>query len=187
MDTALIIFTVGTAASFLPMYWIAMRLTSRRTKPVAIARKAAGDPSGRREFLDLLRREAASRAVAVLHEALVEARLTADQMPGGPSAISAQTRRSLDETGRLIDSLFSSDLREIFRNGIETLTAASATSIGAVTSTITAAIAEFERSLDGGGEGSPASVRPRTRRALACAEPSRRRGGLGGGNVGAAA
>lgn len=185
MDTGLIVFAVGTAASFLPLYWIATRLTARRRKPVTAAMPRGGDSSGRREFLDLLRREAASRAVAVLHEALVEARLTADQQPHGASAISAETRRSLDETGRLIDSLFPGELREAFRNGIETLTVASAASIGAASSTITAAIVAFERSLDtaGGTSRGPA----RSQRGADRAARSRRHGWLGDGNVGAAA
>jgi hypothetical protein len=106
------------------------------------------EPPGRREFLDLLRREAASRAVAVLHEALVEARLTADH-GSGRGALSMEMRKSLAETGRLVDSLFAPDLRDKFRQGAEALVVASSSTIGAASVASTSAIAAFERALEG--------------------------------------
>jgi hypothetical protein len=62
VDTSLIVFAVGTAASFAPMYWIASRLMGRRrisAKVGARAPAANRDPAGRGEFMDLLRQEAA--------------------------------------------------------------------------------------------------------------------------------
>lgn len=184
MDTTLIVFAAGTAASFLPMYWIAMWLSARRAQPVIVAKSKSSDPGGRREFIELLQREAASRAVAVLHEALVEARLAADQMAGGPTALSVETRRSLDETGRLIDSLFSTELRQIFNGSADALDVVSLATIGAVTSNITRAIAAFERSVDG-SVVPPSSAR--ARRKARSGSWIARRGWFGAGNVGAAA
>jgi len=176
VDTALIIFTAGTAASFLPLYWMASRLTARSRRAVPI--RAAGEPAGRREFFDLLRREAASRAVTVLHEALVEARLTADHEIDADGALSLETRKSLDETRRLVDSLFAGELREIFRHGVETLSAASSSTIGTASATITNAIIAFERALEGHAE------RPRAapRRATWSGLLHRARGWIGAGD-----
>lgn len=147
MDTALIVFTVGTVASFLPLYWLAIRFSKRWNKPSVAKPAGRAEPPGRREFLDLLRREAATRAVAVLHEALVEARLTADR-GGVVCALSTETRRSLAETGRLVDSLFARELREIFRRSAEALVTASSGTIGAASVASTSAISAFERALD---------------------------------------
>ncbi|MFN3744303.1 MAG: hypothetical protein ACK4TL_06325 [Hyphomicrobiaceae bacterium] len=148
MDTALIVFTVGTVASFLPLYWLATRLSSRWSRPAVTTITGRIDLPGRREFLDLLRREAASRAVAVLHEALVEARLTAER-GSGRSALSAEMRRSLAETGRLVDTLFAPDLRDKFRQGAEALVSASSSTLGAASVASASAIAAFERALEG--------------------------------------
>jgi hypothetical protein len=158
VDTALIVFTIGTVASFLPLYWLAIRLSVRWNRPAATTITGTIEPPGRREFLDLLRREAASRAVAVLHEALVEARLTADH-GGGRGALSAEMRRSLAETGRLVDSLFTRDLREKFRQGAEALVAASSSTIGAASVASTSAIAAFEHALDSDAGRASASQR----------------------------
>ena len=145
MDTTLIIFTVGTAASFLPLYWLAIRFSRRWSRPAVAAPAVRADPPGRREFLDLLRREAASRAVTVLHEAVVEIRLTTDQ---GHGALSAEMRRSLVETGRLVDSLFARELREKFRQGADALAFATSSTLGAASVASASAIAAFERALD---------------------------------------
>lgn len=148
MDTALIVFTVGTAASFVPLYWLALRLSARwkrpRTRPqVALVR---AEQSGRREFLELLRREAATRAVAVLHEALEEARVATDR-EGGGAGLSAEMRKSLAETGRLVDSLFQDELREKFSAGAEALAAATPRTISAASVVSNSAIVAFEVSL----------------------------------------
>lgn len=188
MDTALIVFAVGTAASFVPMYWIASRLMGRRRGPAAISARpmqAGNDPAGRREFMDLLRQEAANRAVAVLREALVEVRLAAHEAFGDRIVLSSRTRQSLDETRRLVDSLFPGDLREAFERGIETLTAATSTSIGVATATTAAAIAAFEQAL-AGREARPA-VRAPSLRGLWGAVRGKRRGWVGAGDVGVAA
>jgi len=158
VDTALIVFTAGTAASFLPLYWLAIRLSARWGRPAAATKARRSEPLGRREFLDLLRREAASRAATVLHEALVEARLTADHGRAG-GALSGETRRSLAETGRLVDSLFARDLGETYRQSAEALAAASSSTIGAASVASASAIAAFERALDGDPERVPDSTR----------------------------
>jgi acetoin utilization deacetylase AcuC-like enzyme len=163
VDTALIVFTVGTAASFLPLYWLAIRISSRwnrRAAAAAATTATRAEPPGRREFLELLRREAANRAVAVLHEALVEARLTTDHGSRGSNGISIETRLSLAETGRLVDSLFARDLREKFRQGAEALATASASTIGAASVASTSAISAFERALEGEPERAAAARRP---------------------------
>lgn len=156
MDSALIVFTVGTVASFLPLYWLAIRFSRRWARPVVAAATQRADPPGRREFLDLLRREAASRAVAVLHEAVVEIRLAADH---GHGALSAEMRRSLAETGRLVDSLFARELREKFRVGAEALAFATSSTLGAASVASASAIAAFERALDVEPDRAPASPR----------------------------
>ncbi|MBN9264985.1 MAG: hypothetical protein J0I75_10565 [Hyphomicrobium sp.] len=159
MNSTLIVFTVGTAASFLPLYWLAIRFSARWNQPAAAAVKARAEPPGRREFLDLLRREAASRAVAVLHEALAEARLTADYRGHGDGGLSAETRKSLDETGRLVDSLFARELREKFWQGSEALAFASSSTLGSASVSCTSAITAFERALSGDSERAPVSRR----------------------------
>jgi hypothetical protein len=95
-----------------------------------------------------------------------------------------ETRRSLDETGRLIDSLFSTELRQIFNGSADALAVVSLATIGAVTSNITRAIAAFERSVDGNVVSS-SSVR--ARRKARSGSWIARRGWFGAGNVGAAA
>lgn len=188
MDTALIVFIVGTVASFLPMYWIAVRLLGRQRRRVrsrmAVAPGAA-EPAERREFLDLLRQEAAQRAVAILREALIEAQGATDQAHGAQNALSAATRQSLHETGRLVDSLFPGQLRGTFREGIELLMTATSGSIGAAAGAATVAIAAFERALEGGAIGKPAvsSTKP----GLIGALHNRTRGWGGARDVGAAA
>lgn len=157
MDTTLIVFTVGTVASFLPLYWLAIRFSRRWARPAVPVQAVRAEAPGRREFLDLLRREAASRAVAVLHEALVEVRLAADH---GHGALSAEMRRSLAETGRLVDSLFARELREKFRQGAEALAFATSTTLGAASVASASAIAAFERAIDVEPDRAPVSGRP---------------------------
>lgn len=181
MDTALIVFTAGTAASFIPLYWLAMRLSARWGRPARAVTNRAPELNGRREFLDLLRREAASRAVALLREALLEARLAADHADDG--ALSAETRRSLTETGRLVDSLFTRELTEAFRNGAEALAIASSTTIGAANMACTTAITAFERALE--GEMARATSAPRRARWSGLLYKSR--GWVGTGGMRAAA
>lgn len=180
MDTALIVFTVGTAASFLPLYWLAIRFSRRWARPAATARTVRADPPGRREFLDLLRREAANRAVVVLHEALVEVRLTADH---GHGALSAEMRRSLAETGRLVDSLFARELREKFRQGADALAVATSSTLGAASVASARAIAAFERALDVEPDRTPAT----TRQAGLAGLLHKGRGWIGMGGIRAAA
>ncbi len=152
MNTTLIVFTVGTAASFLPLYWLAIRFSRRWSRPAATTIPVRAEPPGRREFLDLLRREAASRAVTVLHEALVEVRIMADH---GQGALSVEMRRNLADTGRLVDSLFPRDLREKFRHGAEALAFATSNTLGAASVASASAIAAFERALDVEPERAP--------------------------------
>ncbi len=154
MDTALIVFIIGTIASFLPIYWLALRLLGRQRKRV-LARRAqpvvSGAPAGRREFLDLLRQEAAQRAVAVLSDALSEAQRGAGRSHGERHVLSAATRQSLQEVSRLVDSLFSRELRKSFRDGVDTLMSATSVTIGAAVPTAVAALTAFERALATGG------------------------------------
>ena len=181
MDTALIVFTAGTAASFLPLYWLAIRFSRRWNKPAVTAKATRIEQQpGRREFLDLLRREAASRAVAVLHEALVEIRIAADH---GHGALSTEMRRSLAETGRLVDSLFARELREKFRQGAEALAFATSSTLGAASVASASAIAAFERALDGEAERAVPSRRGSGLSGLL----SKGRGWIGVGGVRAAA
>ena len=187
MDTALIIFALGTAASFAPMYWIATRLMGRRRKKVAVdARRAlaGSDPTGRREFMDLLRQEAANRVVAVLRAALVEARVAVHEANDDRLALSARTRQSLDETGRLVESLFPRELREAFRHGLETLASATSETIGTATATTAAAIASFERALE---DERRRPGRAPTRRGIWTSLRQKGRGWLGARDVGVAA
>lgn len=153
MDTALVVFVIGTVAGFMPMYWVASRLMGRRRRPAKVDAKLSlgrADPAGRGEFMQLLRREAGNRAVAVLRDALIEARLAAHETFGDRLALSARTRQSLDETRRLVDSLFPSELREAFGRGLETLASATSESIGTATATTAAVIAAFEQALEDG-------------------------------------
>lgn len=187
MDTALIVFAIGTAASFVPMYWLASRLMGRRTIPAKVGVRlpfAGGDLAGRGEFMDLLRHEAANRAVAVLRDALIEVRLAAHETSGDDLALSARTRKSLDETRRLVDSLFPSDLQEAFGRGLETLATATSETIGTASATTAAAIAAFERSL----EPSPAKApRALPGRGLWASIRHKGRGWFGAGDVGVTA
>ena len=153
MNTTLIVFTVGTAASFLPLYWLAIRFSRRWSRPAVTSTPVRAEPPGRREFLDLLRREAASRAVTVLLEALVEVRIMADH---GHGALSVEMRRNLADTGRLVDSLFPRDLRDKFRQGAEALAFATSNTLGAASVASASAIAAFERALDVEPERVPA-------------------------------
>lgn len=187
MDTALIVFAIGTAASFAPMYWLASRLMGRRRIPAKAGGRlpfVGGDPSGRGEFMDLLRQEAANRAVAVLRDALIEVRLAAHEAFGGDLALCARTRQSLDETRRLVDSLFPNDLQEAFGRGLETLASATSESIGTASATTAAAIAAFERSLDA-GPAKPARVLPG--HGFWTSIRHKGRGWIGAGDVGVAA
>lgn len=184
MNSTLIVFTVGTVASFLPLYWLAIRFSARWTRRAVAAPTATrSEPPGRREFLDLLRREAATRAIAVLHEALVEARMTTDHGSGTVGGLSDETRQSLAETGRLVDSLFARDLREKFRLGADALAMATASTIGAVSVSSATTIAAFERAR----EGDWARAAAAKRRGGFAGILSRSRGLVGAGSVRAAA
>ena len=187
MDTALIVFAIGTVAGFVPMYWLASRLMGRRRAPAKIGAKMSlggGDPAGRGEFMQLLRREAGSRAVAVLRDALIEARIAAHETFDDRLALSLRTRQSLDETRRLVDSLFSSDLREAFGRGLETLASATSESIGTATATTAAAISAFERALE---SGAMRPARTPAGHGLWTLSRHKGRGWIGAGDVGVAA
>jgi hypothetical protein len=186
VDSALIVFIVGTAASFVPMYWVASRLMGRRRAPAKVGarlRLTGNDPAGRGEFMELLRQEAANRAVSVLRDALVEARIAAHEAFGDRLALSARTRQSLEETRRLVDSLFPNDLREAFGRGLETLASATSESIGAATATMAAVISAFERALEAG------TTKPARASGFGVwnAIRQRGRGWIGAGDVGVAA
>lgn len=151
MDTALIVFIIGTVASFLPMYWVALRLLGRkraRAKRMIAPVKSSGVPAGRREFLDLLRQEAAQRAIAALHDALDEARYAADRAHADDQAIGARSRQGLHDAGRLVDSLFPRELCLSFRTAIEAMTTATAGSARHAADTAIEAIAAFENAID---------------------------------------
>ena len=187
MDTALVVFALGTAASFAPMYWLASRLMGRRRGTAKVGARlplAGGDPAGRGEFMDLLRQEAANRAVAVLRDALLEVRLAAHEAFGDGLALSTRTRQSLDETSRLVDSLFPRDLQEAFGRGLETLTSATSESIGTATATTAAAITAFERALE---TGPKTSARTPSDQGLWTSIRHKGRGWIGAGDVGVAA
>lgn len=187
MDTALIVFAIGTVAGFMPMYWLASRLMGRRRTPARVDVKmplCRDDPAGRGEFMQLLRREAGSRAIAVLRDALIEVRLAAHETFGDRLALSARTRQSLDETRRLVDSLFPSDLREAFGRGLETLASATSESIGTATATTAAVIAAFERALD---DGPARPARAPSNSGFWKAIRDKGRGWIGAGDVGVAA
>ncbi len=187
MDTALIIFALGTTASFAPMYWIASRLMGRRRRRARVDAKlpfTGGDPAGRREFMDLLRHEAASRAVAVLRDALVEVRVAAHEAYDDRLALSARTRQSLDETGRLVDSLFPRELQEAFSRGLDTLASATSNSVGTATATTAAAIAAFERTL---ADDRARPVRAPSSRGFWTSIRQKGRGWIGARDVGVAA
>lgn len=187
MDTALIIFALGTAASFAPMYWLATRLMGRRRRRVRNDSRLpliGGDPAGRREFMELLRHEAANRVVAVLRDALVEARRAVHEPYGDRRGLSARTRQSLDETRRLVDSLFTKDLREAFSRGFETLASVTSESIGMATATTAAAIAAFERALE---DDRAQPVRAPSGRGFWTSIRRKGRGWIGAGDVGVAA
>ena len=150
MDTALIVFIIGTVASFLPIYWLALRLLGRQRKRVRPRRMqpiASGAPAGRREFLDLLRQEAAQRAVAVLTDALGEAQYAAGRSRSERQVLTGATRQSLQEIGRLVDSLFSRELRKSFRDGVDALMSATSSSVEAALPVAAGAVAAFERAL----------------------------------------
>jgi len=186
VDSALVVFIIGTAASFVPMYWVASRLMGRRRKPASVGARfkpTGSDPAGRGEFMDLLRQEAASRVVSVLRDALVEARIAAHEAFDDRLALSTRTRQSLDETRRLVDSLFPNDLREAFGRGLETLATATSESIGAATATTAAVISAFERALDAGSIKPAHATRPGWWNAIR----HKGRGWLGAGDVGVAA
>jgi hypothetical protein len=187
VDTSLIVFVIGTAAGFVPMYWLASRLMGRRRTPAKVGAKLSlggGDPAGRGEFMQLLRREAASRAVAVLRDALIEARLAAHETFGDRLALSARTRQSLDETRRLVDSLFPNELREAFGRGLETLASATSESIGTATATTAAVIAAFEQALE---DGPARSARAASNRGFWASIREKGRGWIGAGDVGVTA
>lgn len=188
VDTALIVFIIGTVASFLPMYWLALRLLGRQRRQAAAKRVPArigSVPAGRREFFDLLRHEAALRAIAVLREAIVEARLAAAGPDGDHHALSARTRQSLHDAGRLVDSLFTRELCRTFRDGVESMMTATSGSIGQASVAATAAIAALERVIDA---GRPAVAAERAhKRGFLAALRDWRRGWLRAGDVGATA
>jgi hypothetical protein len=149
VDTALIVFIIGTVVSFLPMYWIALRLLGRhraRAKRMQVSTRESV-PAGRREFLDLLRQEAAQRAISALRDALDEARHSADRRHGDYHAIGARTRQSLDDAGRLVDSLFQRELRASFREAIDAMAIATPGSIEHAASAANTAILAFERAI----------------------------------------
>ncbi len=190
MDTALIVFIIGTVASFLPMYWVALRLLNRqraRAKQMSAPAVAGGVSAGRREFLDLLRQEAAQRAISALQDALDEARYAADRPYDHAHALSARTRQSLLDAGRLVDSLFQRELRNVFRDGMEAMTSATSTpiSIRHAVAAASAAIMAFERAIEAGRLASaPEARRPQS---LWSTLVSRGRGWVGAGDVSAAA
>ncbi len=188
MDTALIVFIIGTVASFAPMYWLALRLLGRQRKR-ALARgeeKPAGRAAaGRREFLDLLRQEAGQRAVTVLRDALAEARSAAERRGGDHHALSAPTCQSLLEAGSLVDSLFPRELRKMFHDGTEMLMSATPASVGPAIPAVAVAIAAFERALEAGK--SDASAAASRKPGFWAALRNRRRGWTGSADVGVTA
>lgn len=188
MDTALIVFIVGTIASFLPMYWMALRLLGRkraRATKAQVSTRAVGVPAERREFLELLRQEAAQRAVSVLREAIEEARYAAHRPHGEYHAIDMRTRQSLSDTARLVDSLFQRELRIAFRDAIEAMTTATSASVAQAASTATIAIVAFERAA-GSTHSAPAPELQRPQ-SLWSTLLSRGRGWIGAGGVSATA
>ena len=188
MDTALIVFIVGTIASFLPMYWMALRLLGRkraRAKKAQVSTRAVGVPAERREFLDLLRQEAAQRAVSVLREAIEEARYAAHRPHGEYHAIDMRTRQNLLDAARLVASLFQRELRTAFSEAIEAMTTATSTSVGQAANTATIAILAFERAINSNYSAPmPEQQRPQN---LWSTLISRGRGWIGAGGVGATA
>ncbi|HEX4894060.1 MAG TPA: hypothetical protein VFV47_12275 [Hyphomicrobiaceae bacterium] len=150
MDKTMLVFVAGTSISFFPMYWLLTRLLGNSRKPaLAPAPLPVAGPTGRDEFMNLLRQEVAHRAIAVLSNALLEVKHAAQSAADRQAVLSVRTRDSLNETRLLVEALLPNDLRQAFARGLETITTARAQSMGAATVAIAATHEIFERAIQG--------------------------------------
>lgn len=114
LDSHIIIFVAGTAASFLPLYWILSKFARRHPRHAVRRSRSLPVQNGRSEFLDLLRREVIARVAVTLDAAIQDLQMTPAGASTGSAGLSDETRRRLADMSQLVGSLFAGDVRERF-------------------------------------------------------------------------
>jgi len=156
VDTALIVFVFGTAASYLPIYWGLNRLKLVRVRQREARRQSTSTSHANREFLDLLRREAAARASAMLRKALLEAQVPARTANGRHAALREETRQSLEEAKDLVGSLFAGNIHKAYAAAVAEVNGARYSTNQIVSATVAAAL----EGLEGASRPATASAPP---------------------------
>lgn len=147
MDDWLLIFVAGTAASFLPIYYVFSLFVRRRRWLIAPTISSRGSREVRKaEFLDLLRREALSRIRASLEVAEAEVLGSAGGGRSG-NAPSDVTLRQLREIARLVETLFPPSIKSLFDHHVSTLGGASPAARLAAAAANAAILVTIERSV----------------------------------------
>lgn len=144
VDTALIVFVIGTAASYLPLYWGLNRLKLVRIRRREARRQSTSTAYANREFLDLLRREAAARASTILRKALLEAQAPARTANGRDAALREETRQSLEEAKDLVGSLFAGHIHKAYAAAVAEVNGARHSTNQKIPATIAAALDGLE-------------------------------------------
>jgi hypothetical protein len=148
LDNELIVFAMGSAASFWPLYLGLRKVMSKHSKKPSVEVGRQPISSANRDFLKLLHREAILRANAVLRDALTEASISKRTVDGKNLGLCLLTRQRLEDAQQLIRSVSSSAAQKIYSTAIEEINTATSVTIQRVSEKIARAMETLEETLD---------------------------------------
>lgn len=114
MEMSILMFLLGSAASYFPIYWALTRLLAYRKAKIQSNSVPSADDDARHQFLDCLRREAVTRVDAALNDAAAEVRLFMHDRNPASRLLDQDALGRLAETRRMVQSLFSADATAAF-------------------------------------------------------------------------
>lgn len=147
MQIELLVFLIGSAASFPLLYWALNKLGWMRRPSWAAWLQRRAAPEKNRDFLNLLRRETVLRANAILRDALVEAEASLQAGIPGDTVLRADTRQRLDDARQLIASLLPGNIQKTYNAAIEDVSAVTPSALPTTRASVLAGIVKIESQL----------------------------------------
>jgi hypothetical protein len=147
LDNELIVFAMGSAVSYWPLYLGLRKAMAKRRARSADKVTSLPIAEANRDFLSLLHREAVLRASAVLRDALGEAKASTRAAGGKNSGLCLSTRQRLEDIQKLIRSLSLTSSQALFSAAIEQIATVTIYNTQSVSKRVSRTIKALEESL----------------------------------------
>jgi hypothetical protein len=121
MEMSLLVFLLGSSASYFPIYWALTRVFASRNTRTRSNSPSFDDHEAKRQFLDCLRREAVARVDAALDHAAAQVRLSMSERQSAISSLDHGALERLGEVRRMVQLLFPTDATASFDKVIAAL------------------------------------------------------------------